>query len=328
MRHHSLKFPRAAIGFAAFLLVSCLAAAEDARPPDPTSDDPTVRARVDGILSMVFPEGDIVTSLVPEFLAREGKAAVPYLVSLVDAGLAQEDAPETSRRQVPVTMLVDALGRLRDERALAVLVKSISKGTTEQRVAAAGALARYRSKESLDALIHALGQTVAEARSSVVQALVETSRGLSGVDVPRMVLEAAKKDRTLHTGAAEALAQLGGPVASAFFRSALSDPDASVRLNAVDLVARVSPEEAGGWVQPLLGDENLNVQKQACIALGQLKTTAAVPDLIALLDPDADPGLRANAVWALQQITGQALSDDPELWRTWWEGNQPQSQER
>jgi hypothetical protein len=62
-----------------------------------------------------------------------------------------------------------------------------------------------------------------------------------------------------------------------------------------------------------------DVRRKASLVLGRLEDSESIPDLIEALG-DEDHGYASNARWALEQITGEQLAADPELWSAWWTG--------
>lgn len=66
-----------------------------------------------------------------------------------------------------------------------------------------------------------------------------------------------------------------------------------------------------------LGSTDAALRREAALAAGRLALSELTPDLIELLG-DGDPGVRANAAWALERLTGR--SDPPDLarWRRWF----------
>lgn len=60
-----------------------------------------------------------------------------------------------------------------------------------------------------------------------------------------------------------------------------------------------------------------SLRREACVALGKLRCSDAIDDLIGLLT-DADQGVSASAYWALQRITGKSMKGEPDRWRAWY----------
>ncbi|HLX68475.1 MAG TPA: HEAT repeat domain-containing protein [Verrucomicrobiae bacterium] len=87
----------------------------------------------------------------------------------------------------------------------------------------------------------------------------------------------------------------------------LKDPDTDVQRVAASAVARTDSPEMIGSVQALLASPNPLVKKEAILALGRCKSQRVMPALIEQLN-STDAGTKANAKWAIQNITGRAFN--------------------
>jgi HEAT repeat protein len=127
--------------------------------------------------------------------------------------------------------------------------------------------------------------------------------------VPPLVKALSHRDSVVRLYVAEALASIGPAAASATpdLTKALRDPDPGVRWAAAEALAAIGPKAAPAVPELIdaLTDEFLYVRICAAGALGsiRLKTDAA---LAALKGAANDPATRAEAEWALHQITGVA----------------------
>jgi len=127
--------------------------------------------------------------------------------------------------------------------------------------------------------------------------------------VPHLVKALSHRDSVVRLYVAEALASIGPAAASATpdLTKALRDPDPGVRWAAGEGLAAIGPKAAPAVPELIetLKDEFLYVRICAAGALGSigLKTEAA---LAALEASAKDPATRAEAEWALHQITGVA----------------------
>lgn len=94
------------------------------------------------------------------------------------------------------------------------------------------------------------------------------------------------------------------PIQAEGLLAALADEDSIIREVAVRGLGTAGLKMAGRAVLPLLKDPSLAVRRSACQTLGQLRTKAAVPGLLALLEEnnDRDAFLRAAACIALARI--------------------------
>ncbi len=67
----------------------------------------------------------------------------------------------------------------------------------------------------------------------------------------------------------------------------------------------------------LVDDADPAIQREALLSLGRVGDEATIPRMIALLEsPHA--GLRGNAYWALQELTGLPFTSDARRWKTWY----------
>lgn len=70
-------------------------------------------------------------------------------------------------------------------------------------------------------------------------------------------------------------------------------------------------------VRGFLDDPRPGVRREAIVTLGKLRDGEATGRLLELLD-DEQAGLRKSALWALKEITGIDLGEDPPRWRAWY----------
>lgn len=112
--------------------------------------------------------------------------------------------------------------------------------------------------------------------------------------------------------------------ASWIARCAQRAPD--VRAEAIARLGRLSeglphpaPDEALDLVHSVLGGIPTDGLRDAVIAAGRMEDGEAIPYLIALLGED-DSGLRSDAAWSLQRITGLRLRERKERWEQWYAG--------
>lgn len=110
--------------------------------------------------------------------------------------------------------------------------------------------------------------------------------------------------------------------ASWIARCAQRAPD--VRAEAIARLGRLSeslphpaPDEALDLVHSVLGGIPTDGLRDAIIAAGRMEDGEAIPYLIALLGED-DSGLRSDAAWSLQRITGLRLRERKERWEQWY----------
>ena len=107
----------------------------------------------------------------------------------------------------------------------------------------------------------------------------------------------------------DAVLRLGSmrrPESSRAAAVALSDPAAIVRATAARAVLSLTPEEAVAALLPLLRDRDEFVRRETAYALGETRSRAAVPALIATLTGDKKPSVRGASAVALGLIGDEA----------------------
>ena len=161
----------------------------------------------------------------------------------------------------------------------------------------------------LPVLIDVLGADDGDLRWAASALLLRMPAAEVAAALSRLAREGTALQRKM---ALYGLRDLGPPVAEA--TSALSDPDAGVRLAAMAALARnpENPEEAAERLAPLLRDPEVGVRRAAAAALGRvgIATPAAVDALsVAAAGPDAP--LRRAAERALAAVRSRRVAERP-----------------
>ena len=91
--------------------------------------------------------------------------------------------------------------------------------------------------------------------------------------------------------------------------------DAGGRLERFDDDFRLEAETR--WIREALEHTDPAYRARASVALGRLHAAFAVNELIARLS-DEDRSVRRSALWALQELSGNAWSGDAKRWSDWW----------
>lgn len=231
-------------------------------------------------------------------LVRGGADTLPLLrrmLDLADAG-PRKEAIEIIRHLGPcaVPVLVELLQR--DDASLRLQASGILIDFAPATVAAQPALVRALQDE--DPLV-----ARDAARALGAQGI------LAAPVVPALVSALSMPDHTLRIYAAEALASIGPAAAAATpaLAAALKDRVEGVRWAACEALAAMGPSAAPATPRLIdaLKDDFLYVRICAAGALGHIGARAV--EAVAPLEMAArDPALRAEAGWALEQITGTA----------------------
>ena len=109
--------------------------------------------------------------------------------------------------------------------------------------------------------------------------------------------------------AVRALGTIGHPAASDAIAAAMSDSDASVRLQAVLSWAEIRRQDNAVPVVSRLNDSDLMVRRTATAVIGKYKEASARAALEQLLVNDSDVLVRRNAAFALGRIGDRASRD-------------------
>jgi hypothetical protein len=97
-------------------------------------------------------------------------------------------------------------------------------------------------------------------------------------------------------------------IAKAALASALDDPEASVREQALHALVQMRDDSVVPYLKKALADESPSARAQAAFGLGTLRREDSVADLVAALrDPDEE--VREQAVWALGMIRSRESVD-------------------
>jgi HEAT repeat protein len=168
------------------------------------------------------------------------------------------------------------------------------------------------------------GEEAAKAR-----ARVEDLFAFHGIGAALPILADGSLDPRLRSAAAAALGRAGRTEAIAPLLGAAAAPERSVRIAAIAALGELddgSGTQVATLARALEGDDRAE-RKAAAVALGRLGAAAGVEGLLPLLESD-DPGLRADAHWALKEITGRPFGPEPATWRAYWAAERRRADEQ
>lgn len=117
--------------------------------------------------------------------------------------------------------------------------------------------------------------------------------------VEEMVMD---ENRFLVRNAVTILGDTGGDRAVELVTSALANPDARVRLEALRSLAKLGDEDSGDLVLGLLDDSDRDVRIAAAVAAGELHVERALRHVIRMLDETKDPDEAIALVRALGHL--------------------------
>jgi cyclophilin family peptidyl-prolyl cis-trans isomerase/HEAT repeat protein len=211
-----------------------------------------------------------------------------------------------------------AAGRIGDERAASSLLILFQNDMNPSvRAMAAFALGEMESTAGIEALTAALrreGQA-GEIRARVIEALGKVAAALPPTDETRLravgeailgalaseaALEGSKRDREVVLMGLTAALRAHPANAGAAVAKFLSDPDARVRADAANTLARLRAKDGSDQLRALLGtDADAVVRANAARALGAAEDQASLDALINRSADDADERVRVSAIRAL-----------------------------
>jgi HEAT repeat protein len=120
-------------------------------------------------------------------------------------------------------------------------------------------------------------------------------------------------DGTARAAMARALGAIRSSDVAAPLQAVLGDSDADVRAAAVGALRHAEGFHDGTVAVPLLSDAQESVRVQAIYTVAELKTTAATPALVTLLQTDPSASVRKRAAWALGRIGASSSVAGPSL---------------
>ncbi|MDH3271332.1 MAG: HEAT repeat domain-containing protein [Gemmatimonadota bacterium] len=125
---------------------------------------------------------------------------------------------------------------------------------------------------------------------------------------------AVDENRFLVRNAVAILGDIGGDDAVKLVTSALANPDARVRREALRSLARIGDEESGELVFGLLDDSDQDVRIAAAVAAGELGVERGLRSIIKMLDETKDADQALPLIRALGQLGDPGAVPSIEKW--------------
>jgi len=240
-------------------------------------------------------------------------------------GSARREAlpPEVTTAEVTAAVFAGASEKVTFRRIL----KELGSQDEATRVHAAAVLGTVPHELSVRALAaRAARDPSARVRRECVNALTALGRSDGLPAVERALSDG---NSGVRLAAVRGVYRLAGAAGAAALVRMLSDDDESVRRRAAMCIGWLGRAELADELGPLSREHGVCVRLAALAALQNLKSPAAVDDVIALLD-DSEEVVRRRAFAALRTITGQQMCETfPEdeqgrqlliaRWRAWRE---------
>jgi hypothetical protein len=261
-------------------------------------------------------------------LAALGPVAIPALCDVVEEHQVARLAGGAGRTPMELAAVLDALGALdADELRREVRLRIARRGDQAARAAAALALAAPGNPADLELVLEIAlpaldpdGLTTPFGERIVDACVVLQERDGDAWQVARgLVSRSADPARLVLVRAA---ARAPGPEALAFLGWCVQAV-AGRRLEVLGELQHASlallpPADAGlaELVRRLLDDAEPQIVAQAALLCGRFEDGEATERLIELLAHPSS-GVRSNALWSLQRISGLGLREDASRWATW-----------
>ncbi len=223
--------------------------------------------------------------------SRIRRASALSLANLRD--IASVDAMETRLEieQVDTVRqaIITALGLLGEGRVTSAIISALLAEENNVAAAAAIALARISDKHPLD------DQTAVEA----VEALLDRYSAAGAQDGDATALREALL---------RAMGIVGGEAFAPVLKEALDDPEATIRLAAVNGLARQGYDGSWQWIEPHLQDTDRGVRQAVITTLGQMGQVDRLGAILARTNPKIEPdsAVRQQAWEAATKLLAQA----------------------
>lgn len=280
---------------------------------------PKVRLAAIGAVGKLRPPG--ATAALLESLGRESvvekataAAALGQTGALAAVGPLQQHLAHHHPRVRSAA--ARALGAIGDPTVAGDLEALLEDAKTPPLVvkAAIEALTRLRLERSVEPIARVVGSRDEKLRMAAIEALgaLGYARGIVALDP--LLSEGGEPARA----ALDAIGQIGSTDALAAVVRLIKEPstERTVLRKAFWAVGSIGSPIAGPAVVPLLRHKDAEIATWAAEALGRIKHTDATRELIDALERE-EVSVKQMAAWALAEIYGQNLGDDPQRWWQW-----------
>jgi HEAT repeat protein len=214
---------------------------------------------------------------------------------------------------------VDILGRIKDKRAVSVIIDVLNEKKMTMRYNAARALGSIGVREAAPPLIKLLGDNEWQVRFYAVEALGKIGDKSAAKPLANLLL--TDSSEKVRFAAIEALDKIDGRTEYRAVLEAFSDKDPKIRSYAVELSSSWMLMEAVPAISSMLKSDRSNkVRASSAYALGIYANYAAFPALIGALSDDYKD-VRIYALESLKKMSGQNYRDDKQEWNHWFELN-------
>jgi HEAT repeat protein len=221
------------------------------------------------------------------------------LVVKVEAGEVKPNIVDEKTSKILVTSkVVEALGRIGNSGARDVLVEALKSKDFFIKAYAAEALGRIQDKESIPLLKKLIDDKNYLVRISVAVALVK----LGEKEAEELVFSFLKdEDPTVRAVAASNVGELGEKFLQALTELLSTEKEYLVWVNVIEEFGESKFNPALPYIRKAMEDENAEVRRAACYAIGKIRDKESIPQLLQRLD-DESPLVRAAAQIALAKL--------------------------
>jgi HEAT repeat protein len=100
------------------------------------------------------------------------------------------------------------------------------------------------------------------------------------------------------------LGEMNDPKATEYLVASANDPDARIRIKAIDALGRIHAKEAVPILiqQLFMRDTDLGTKQRILVSLGKIGDERATSPIVDFMARDLDPAVRGNAIFALGDI--------------------------
>ena len=227
-----------------------------------------IQTETKNIVASTSPDREALTALV-----NIGKPAVQPLIAVV------KDKNITVRKNA-----IEALGEIKDARAVDTLIVSLKDENPDIRKNAAEALGKIRDIRAIDALVTALKDKKSSVQESSKAAIKNTLQQLKDKRaIEPLITLLNHDDPAIRHFAAEALVGIPDPRVSDHLILALKDNNAEVRENAASSLIKIGAPAVEPLIKTLM-ENDINIRIITIRILGDIRDTRSVEPLIDVLE--------------------------------------------
>lgn len=249
------------------------------------------------LLDLLVEDDPSVRTRVTRAITRLGPPVVPALCAKLE-----EAIPEPVR-----VGIVEALGILRDGRALPALTLAAEEGPVPLKTAALTSLGLLGKPEAVALLVKHLGSDEPSVQSAAQQALILIAPNALSAVVE--VLQEAGGDERYRVTMVKCVTHSRAPAAAATIVELLGDPNEDVRRECATGLGVIGGEAArDALMLTALRDEAASVRAAAARGLRTMRDPAALGSLVAALEDD-DEAVLQEVIPALGVIRRQEAAD-------------------